>query len=269
MGLDLEKLLERSWKSGRSGASAMAINVTTFMWMRTIMNYQYSHGGTITGVARTLYRQGGVRRFYRGYSLALIQGPVSRFGDTFSNTLALATLEDTTLSTTTKTVAASITAGLFRILLLPIDTIKTFLQVHGEGRALHEKTRKGGIQSLFHGAVASSTATMAGHYPWFATYNYLDATLSDYRDDRLKQLARNGVIGFSASVVSDTCSNSLRVLKTARQTAVDTRSYREMATEILKKDNVSGLFTRGLPVRVVANGIQGMCFTVLWKYFQG
>jgi hypothetical protein len=35
---------------------------------------------------RTLYRDGGVRRFYRGVLPALLQGPLSRFGDTAANT---------------------------------------------------------------------------------------------------------------------------------------------------------------------------------------
>ena len=34
----------------------------------------------------------------------------------------------------------------------------------------------------------------------------------------LRKLARNALIGFCSSVVSDTISNSLRVIKTTRQT---------------------------------------------------
>ena len=32
-----------------------------------------------------LYKDGGVRRFYRGVGPALLQGPLSRFGDTAAN----------------------------------------------------------------------------------------------------------------------------------------------------------------------------------------
>ena len=37
---------------------------------------------------------------------------------------------------------------------------------------------------------------------------------------------------------------------------------------IIEKDGVVGLFTRGLGTRVLANGFQGILFTVLWKYFE-
>ena len=62
-----------------------------------------------------------------------------------------------------------------------------------------------------------TSATFVGHYPWFFTYNYLQAHLPT-RDTTLGQISRNALIGFSASAVSDTVSNSIRVLKTYRQT---------------------------------------------------
>ena len=52
------------------------------MWLRTTMNYQYANGGTLTNALSTLYKEGGVPRFYRGVSFAIIQNPLSRFGDT-------------------------------------------------------------------------------------------------------------------------------------------------------------------------------------------
>jgi len=43
--------------------------------------------------------------------------------------------------------------------------------------ALWNKMKVGGPGVLFHGAIASSVATMIGHFPWFFTFNYLDATI--------------------------------------------------------------------------------------------
>lgn len=63
----------------------MFIQVMSLMWMRTTMNYQYRYGTTTKEALKTLYAQGGVRRFYRGVGPALIQGPISRFGDTAAN----------------------------------------------------------------------------------------------------------------------------------------------------------------------------------------
>jgi len=42
---------------------------------------------------RTLYADGGIPRFYRGVLPALIQGPLSRFGDTAANTGMLTLLD--------------------------------------------------------------------------------------------------------------------------------------------------------------------------------
>ena len=73
---------------------------------------------------RTIYADGGIPRFYRGVIPALAQGPLSRFGDTAANT-GMLTLMDSfevtkDLNVGYKTVAASIAAGLFRIVLMPV-----------------------------------------------------------------------------------------------------------------------------------------------------
>ena len=65
---------------------AMVLNVFTLMWLRTTMNYQYKHGISFNEALDRLYKEGGVRRFYQGLSAALIQAPLSRFGDTAANT---------------------------------------------------------------------------------------------------------------------------------------------------------------------------------------
>merc|ERR1719156_76738 len=85
LGETLKKAGYRALGGGASGAAAMVIQVGSLMWMRTTMNYQYRYGMTTTDALRTLYNDGGILRFYRGVGPALIQGPVSRFGDTAAN----------------------------------------------------------------------------------------------------------------------------------------------------------------------------------------
>ncbi len=80
-------------------------------------------------VIRHLYREGGVFRFYRGIGPALFQGPLSRFGDTAANAGVLALLHNVDLPVAVKTGAASVSAGLWRIAIMPIDALKTTLQV--------------------------------------------------------------------------------------------------------------------------------------------
>jgi hypothetical protein len=43
----------------------------------------------------------------------------------------LAVLEDVDMPAAAKTVAASLAAGAFRIFLMPVDALKTIMQVHG------------------------------------------------------------------------------------------------------------------------------------------
>jgi len=245
--------------------SAQAVNVLTMMWMRTIMNYQYRYGGGLVDTSKKLWAEGGVPRFYRGLAPALFQAPVSRFGDTAANDGALAALEHTELPTAAKTMCASAAAASFRVVLLPIDAWKTTKQVEGKDglKKLIEKT-KNHPSALWQGSLGAMTATWVGHYPWFYTNNQLREVLPAF-DFTYGKYVRNAVIGFASAAVSDTCSNSLRVLKTTRQTSLVPVSYMDSAKSIIAAEGYAGLFGRGLGTRILANGIQGAMFTIMWK----
>ena len=83
----------------------------------------------------------------------------------------------------------------------------------------------------------------------------------------LSKLVRNAAIGLVASGVSDCFSNSLRVVKTTKQTADVPISYIDTVKNILESDGVQGLLGRGLYTRLITNGLQGMLFSVVWKLF--
>ncbi len=91
-----------------------------------------------------------------------------------------------------------------------------------------------------------------------------------------------------ASIVSDSVSNSLRVVKTYRQvndTKVSycesspvptyrapyagmlTASFSRAARLVVVQDGITGLFGRGLKTRILCNGLQGLLFSILWKLF--
>lgn len=267
--MNFQEILDKSFKSGFSGASAMTIQVTSLMWLRTTMNYQYKFGGKMLPTISSLYKEGGIVRFYRGYIPALIVGPLSRFGDTFANELSLSLFKDSQVPISVQTGCASIMAGSWRILTLPIDAWKTSLQVHGDKGidVLRNKVRKEGVRGLYNGALASSSATMLGHFPWFFTYNYLNAYIPkiSYKEDALKALGRNALIGFCATMTSDTVSNSMRVIKTYKQTHMENISYGRVVKEILEKDGINGLLFRGLKTKIFTNGLQGIIFSVFYK----
>ena len=175
------------------------------------------------------------------------------------------------------------------------------MQVEGaEGlERLKERVFDSGPGALYQGSLAQAAATAAGHFPWFLTYNFLSEKIPiiSKEDDFLLFLVRSAVLGLAASCISDCVSNSLRVIKTTKQTAglSDKGSeitYREALTLILDQDGVAGLLGRGLQTRLLVgarsivtakalalnlfpfahlpqtNAIQGAAFSILWKYFQ-
>ena len=89
----MKKASARAFRGGVAGFAAGVIQVGTFMWMRTAMNYQYANGGTMMSSIKALYKEGGVPRLYKGMSFAIVQAPLSRFGDTAANTGVIAALE--------------------------------------------------------------------------------------------------------------------------------------------------------------------------------
>lgn len=267
----LQKAARRAGEGGIAGAAAMAINVCSLMWIRTAINYQYRYGTSTTQAFKTLYADGGILRFYRGLGPALIQGPLSRFGDTAANTGTLAAMEAFELTAglpvAAKTVAASVAAALFRIFLMPVDTFKTTMQVEGKSglSKLWVKFKAKGPIVFWHGSIAAAAATFVGHYPWFLTYNFLSEKLPR-TNDPLGKLARSAVIGFCASAVSDTISNSIRVIKVYKQANTEAISYPEVVRRVIKEDGVLGLMGRGLQTKIIANSLLGLMFSVLWKY---
>lgn len=100
----------------------------------------------------------------------------------------------------------------------------------------------------------------------FATYNYLQGALPPPPPDSLLlRLLRQALIGFTASLISDTLSNCLRVVKTYRQVSRRSVGYAQAARIIVSEEGLKGLFGRGLRTRILANGLQGLMFAVLWK----
>lgn len=110
---------------------------------------------------------------------------------------------------------------------------------------------------------------MVGHFPWFACYNWLNQLL-EVPKGTLARLSRSAFIGFVASVVSDSVSNCIRVLKITKQASASfaSLSYMQALQVVLAADGWKGLMGRGLMTRVIGNGIQSILFTVIWRWLQ-
>ena len=280
-----EKARRKALGGGKAGAAAAVVQVSTLMWLRTCMNYQYRYGGSFFEALDSLWKQGGIPRLYQGLPFALIQGPLTKFGDTAANTGVLAVLESLPqtqhLPLAVKTLCGSILAGGWRIVLMPVDSSKTVLQVEGAPglKKLYQSVKDSySLAPLYRGGLSTAGATIVGHLPWFLTYNTLNGQLPQVSDpsDLFSSIVRSAFIGLCASCVSDCSSNWLRVIKTTKQTAqLDSSnsisndlSYAQVVQLILEKDGVAGLFGRGLQTRLFTNALQGAVFSVLWKYFQ-
>ncbi len=177
-----------------------------------------------------------------------------------------AVLDGSAMPVLAKTACASAAAACWRIVITPLDTAKTMMQVEGaRGLAmLGERVRRGGVGQLWSGALGSTVATFLGHYPWFATNNFLEASVKP-ASGRLPRLARRAFIGFCSSIVSDFISNSMRVVKTFVQTSDVPVSYVDAAFFIVNRDGVGGLLWRGLAAKILCNGLSSVLFSVIWK----
>jgi len=165
-----------------------------------------------------------------------------------------------------KTAFASVGGATWRIFIMPIDCYKTTLQVKGAEalKQLNQRVAQKGIGTLYSGAGANFAANWVGNYPWFATFNALQLAVPE-QEGKMK-LVRNAGIGICAAAVSDCVSNSLRVIKTVKQTSPDPNlSYTGAIKSVVQQGGIGALFGRGLQTRLLTNILQSMVFSVAWK----
>jgi hypothetical protein len=153
---------------------------------------------------------------------------------------------------------------------VPLDTLKTSMMVEGAGgpTMLRNKIRASGVGVLFHGCSGLVGSSFIGHYCWYGTFTALDSKVPAASGSMLSTMCRNAFLGFLSSAVSDTATNSLRVLKTYRQTSATPISYVDAAHSVMAKEGLAGLFGRGLKTRLLSNGVQAACFSATWKYLE-
>jgi len=262
------KAIHKALGGGVPGAIAGVIQVLSLMWLRTVINYQYRYGSSFIQALTTLYGMGGIPRLYSGVSFALVQAPISRFISTAANDGVGVLLQSFNLGPGREVAIAALVVGFCRMLLMPIDTLKTVSQIENKKGVdqLLSKVRQGNIHLLYSGALANALSSFIGHCPWFYTYNLLSK--NKFIMSIEWSTARNALIGFISSIVSDTIANSMRVIKTTKQSLGSTRSkttYAETISLILAADGIRGLFGRGLKTRLLANALQSILFTVIWR----
>jgi len=107
----------------------------------------------------------------------------------------------------------------------------------------------------------------------FVTHNFLEGYCVRNRildahlksQNSMRKNFRRALTGLASSLVSDVCSNAVRVLKTYKQTSLEPIGYMEAAARIIDKDGLTGLLFRGLSSKLAANALNAIIFTVVWK----
>lgn len=265
----VRKVQSAAFTGGLYGAAAGSLQVISLMWLRTIVNYQYRYGVSLSDACKELYQQGGVCRFYRGVSYALIQNPLSKFGSVASNEASRALLGRA--APVWASLLSTVLSVLWKVLLMPLETVKTILQVDGSVGLEHllARLRRWEVAVLFEGTAAAMLSTFASHGPWYLVHNTLDHSIPLPAKDNVKgTVLRSAAIGLTATAVSDMIANSLRVVKTVKQAIGVTgkgHTYREIVLQIYTAGGAKALFGRGLAARMLANSAQAVLFIVVWK----
>lgn len=265
--LHMKQLLKTSLKKGVGGGiggfTAMSVQVVSLMWLRTTINNQYIYGENFLPTLRNLYNEGGVKRMYRGFFFALIQASMVRFGDTFSNQATFEFFKDNAnMPIIMKTGIATFFSSLFRIGLMPVDAMKTCSQTTGRS-ILYERIRDRGFRAFYSGSTAVFFSSIVSFFPWFFTFNTLYEKLPPFNN-----IVRNGVIGFCSSTVAATFSNTFKVLKVYKQAFYTDHTYRAVVQTVQKTDGFGGIFFRGLKTKICVSGLQGILFSICWKYIE-
>jgi hypothetical protein len=232
------RALSAAFRGGIAGFVAMILQVILLMWLRTVVNFQYRNNVGILEAFQMLWDEGGFRRFYQGITIALLMGPISRFGDSAANEGMKDLLKGTTLKLELVTLCASFAASLWRVFLTPMDNLKTNLQVWGKAGIYRtaDRARTHGFWTMYSGALGNWGASIVGHYSWFAVNNRLEVMIPSSTGTKT---TRRAFIGLCSAVVSDCISNGIRVVKTYKQTAEVPMSYSETVAELFQD---SGFF---------------------------
>ncbi len=130
---------------------------------------------------------------------------------------------------------------------------------------------------MYSGVVESALATAVANYPWYITFQSLQQHIPKAHGLMLKNV-RTGVIGFLASISADLASNGIKVIKATKQASAAGElgeesgavwSNTRIFNHVLRDGGIWRLlFGRGLPTRILANGLQNFVFTIIWYTFE-
>lgn len=255
-------------KSNIIGLKCGVIQTTSFLWLRTINNNQYKYNLSFIKTFKKLYSNGGILRFYPGLLPSITVSSICKISDISIYNYC----KDKEYGNFERLFIISSVSSFTKFLIIPLDTIDTFLQLEGKNtkNILLKKIKNNGISVLYHGSSLWILNKFISSYSWFYTYDYLNSNKFNFLNEIFtlnNENMKNGIVGGTSSLVSNTLTNPFRVLKIYKQGHNSNITYTESLKEINKQSNIFWLF-RGLRTRLLYNCIQGAYFSILWKFFE-
>ena len=251
------KNLKNMVTSGFAGGIAGGIQLSSLYWLRTIIKYQYVYPHNLAITSRYLWHDMDKLRLFRGF--------MPNFSKVFLGKIGEASLiknfhpqEKSDIFYNTIITSSIITA--WKTLMMPLDTVGNSYQVNGKGanQIIKNRIQQQGFITLWSGTGVYLNISFINYTIWIYTYHNLNQSLPQ----QINQDMRNGLIGLSATFLSDIIINPLRVIKTNIQSHTEKKKYRELYVEIFKK---SQDYFRGFQTKMLFNCLNGALYVILWK----
>ena len=199
-----------------AGGIAGISNVYLTYPLRTVVKVQYVDGNDIIKTFKNILKNKSYRRFYSGINLTLVRVGLGRCCEagTYTyyknNNMPIGTNNQKFNNVS----EISIITSLLKLSLSPLDTISNSYQVNGYKLGkdyIKKKYNIYGIRSLYYGFTPNLGISFIGHYIWFSSYSYMDYYFQNDKNvinnNILNKNIKNGIIGFSSSVLSDLIVN--------------------------------------------------------------
>ena len=244
-----------------SGMFAGTLQTGSLLWLRTINKNQYKYGSQFAPTMRILYNDGNIPRFFRGFTPAIIDNALCRFGDAYIYCYINKHYSD--LSLHKKSTLMSLLTTPHKMLLTPLDMISVNYHIYGKngGNVIKNTIKKNGILTLYTGGSQILFLNIFSNYIWFTTFLYLEGIHQHYKSSH----TLNAIHGFIPTIISDIFTNPFRMIKTYKQSSPEL-SYKECIRELVNNNySMSNILFRGLSSRMLIHGIQTSVYVVLWK----
>ena len=231
-------------------------------WVKTLVKNQYVYGEPIISTFKTLFRSTEPFRFYSGMLPTITKAIIGRNADILCYKFYLEKLDSNKEHIA---LISGLSASVIKVGFMPLDTISNLYQIHGKNAEQIIKKQYGKENYFFYrGTTAYIALTSIGSSVWLYTYSKLNETQLHTNKN-----INNALIGISASIMSDSVINPIRILKTYKQSHNDYITYSNIIKNIVKKDGgwLKSYF-RGYGVRMCLNAFNSGLFMVLWKNFE-